>query len=342
MLQPLGISAEAEAVYVVLAPLKGATSKHLAELMALDRPQVVSSLEELRRLGLATELSAGHWQGFPLPEVVKALKVQRMSELELATFAADSLHSHLMAAAHSESDDIRIFVGREAITATMREMCDTAQESICMFDKPPYVEDRDATEEALTEVAPEWQALERGIHLRTIYHPGFDDDRLLELMLFAENGEDARTAPVPMKLVLVDSRTALIPSMQSYEPGHELRMSLVRHPLLVEALQWLFEAVWDASVPIVSASTANERDPRRQMLISLMMTGSTDNAIASTLGINVRSVRRWIAELMDDLRVTTRLQLGAALVRAEYARTRPTERPTPVPLDRASIYRNSA
>ena len=36
---------------------------------------------------------------------------------------------------------------------------------------------------------------------------------------------------------------------------------------------------------------------------------------------DVRSVRRWISELMDELGVTTRLQLGAAMVRAEYIRT---------------------
>ena len=123
-----------------------------------------------------------------------------------------------------------------------------------------------------------------------------------------------------MKLVIVDASVALIPSMRSYLPGHELRMSIVRHPLLVEALQWLFEAVWDTAVPIV-ASTYTENDPRRQMLLSLLMTGSTDQAIASNLGINVRSVRRWISELMDELGVTTRLQLGAAMVRAEYIRT---------------------
>ena len=29
------------------------------------------------------------------------------------------------------------------------------------------------------------------------------------------------TAPVPMKLILIDSHTALIPSMRSYNPGHE-------------------------------------------------------------------------------------------------------------------------
>jgi DNA-binding NarL/FixJ family response regulator len=56
------------------------------------------------------------------------------------------------------------------------------------------------------------------------------------------------------------------------------------------------------------------------MLISLLMTGSTDSAIANTLNINVRSVRRWISDLMDELGVSTRLQLGAALVRSDGLR----------------------
>ena len=125
-----------------------------------------------------------------------------------------------------------------------------------------------------------------------------------------------------MKLIIIDSHTALIPSMRSYTPGHELRASVVRHPLLVEALQWLFEAVWDAAVPIMT-SINSENDPRRQMLISLLMTGSTDSAIANTLNINVRSVRRWISDLMDELGVSTRLQLGAALIRSDGLRGEP-------------------
>ena len=67
-------------------------------------------------------------------------------------------------------------------------------------------------------------------------------------------------------------------------------------------------------------SFSADNDPRRQMLVSLLMTGSTDSAIANTLEINVRSVRRWISELMDELGVTTRLQLGAALVRSDGLR----------------------
>ena len=320
MLQPLGISAEAEAVYVALTPLGTATCDQLAQYTSIPGADLTTRLEELRRLGLATE-SGGLWRTLSLPEAAKALRAQRMAELEMASVAAESLHSHLLAASQSKDDDsIRIVIGREAILSLNRDLCAAAQKEICMFDKPPYVEDRGPTAEELSEDAPEWQALDRGLRLRTIYHPGFDADRLRELALFAGKGEESRTGPVPMKLIIVDAELAMIPSMRSYLPGHELRMSVVRHPLLVEALQWQFEAVWDTAVPII-ASSYTESDPRRQMLMSLLMTGSTDQAIASNLGINVRSVRRWIAELMDELGVSTRLQLGAAMVRAEHVRS---------------------
>lgn len=324
MLQPLGISPEGEAVYVVLAPMESATVPELADLASARTEHIEKQLEELRQLGLAAELSQGLWQALPLLDVVNALRAQRLSELETASVAAESLHSHLLAASESQADTIKIVVGREAIIAARRDLCNSAKKEVCAFDKPPYVQGRpNATAEKLREESPEWEVLERGKSLRCVYHPGFDADRLAELALFAAKGEKSRTAPVPMKLVLVDSQVALIPSMRSYRPGHELRASITRHPMMVEALQWLFETVWDASVPIITTGYTENNDPRRQMLISLLMTGSTDNAIATQLGINVRSVRRWISELMDELGVATRLQLGAALVRADTLKQGP-------------------
>ncbi|CAA9376721.1 MAG: hypothetical protein AVDCRST_MAG75-605 [uncultured Propionibacteriaceae bacterium] len=317
MLQPLGISAEAEAVYVLLAPLDSATPGELADLATRDEQQTIKRLEELRDLGLAAEVVRGLWQALPLLGVTSALRTQRLTEIETAAVAAESLQSHLLQASESHADNIKILVGRDSILAARKEICNAAKREICAFDKPPYVQGRpNANPDNLSEEAPEWQALDRGVALRAVYHPGFDSDRLSELALFAAKGEKSRTAPVPMKVVLVDSQVALIPSMRSYSPGHELRASITRHPMLVEALQWLFESVWDTSVPIVT-SGYSESDPRRKMLISLLMTGATDNAIATQLGVNVRSVRRWISELMDELGVGTRLQLGAALVRRE-------------------------
>lgn len=325
MLQSLGVSTEAEALYLVLAPLDKATPTELAELNNVTPETAQEGLAELQMLGLARPTGQGEWSPLSLLEAVRALRLQRLAEVDAAASAAESMYNRILAAAHNDAeDDINVLVGADAIIPVQVSICDNAKREICYFDKPPYVDSRhDSTPESLSASAPEWQALERGIVLRCVYHPGFDADRLSELSLFAARGEQSRTAQVPMKLLLVDGEVALIPSMRSYEPGQELRASLVRHPQLVEALVWLFEAVWDQSVPIM---TSTYNDPRRQMLVSMLMTGSTDGAIATQLGINVRSVRRWISELMDELGVTTRLQLGAALVRTDALKVRPPSR----------------
>ncbi len=321
MLQPLGISAEAEAVYLVLAPLEISSVADLASRCGSEPGHIQVQLSELKRLGLAAETAAGQWQALPLVDAAQSLRALRQSELDVATTAAETLQNHLLAAMPmSEGDGVTVLIGRDSIVAAHHELCDSTKKELCAFDKPPYVKPRpNATPVTLHEDSPEWKILDRGLSHRAVYHPGFDADRLSELQLFAAKGEKSRTAPVPMKLMLFDKQVAMIPSMRSYAPGHELRASVVRHPLLVEALQWLFEAVWDASVPIVTSAYA-EINPRRQMLIALLMTGSTDSAIATQLGINVRSVRRWISDLMDELGVSTRLQLGAALVRADSIR----------------------
>ena len=142
MLQPLGISAEAEAVYVALGPLRSASVAELARLTSSAPERVAETLDELRKLGLATDSSLGHWRALPLLDVVNQLKAQRLSEIELASVAAESLESHLLAAGASQADDVKIFVGRESIVAAHRELLDSARREICAFDKPPYAQAR--------------------------------------------------------------------------------------------------------------------------------------------------------------------------------------------------------
>ena len=161
MLQALGISAQAEAVYVALGPLPSASVVDLARLTSLTPETVVDTLEELRKLGLATDSSRGNWRALPLLDVINQLKAQRLSEIELASVAAESLESHLLAAGANQADDIKTLVGRQTIVAAHRELMDSARREICFFDKPPYAQARSTiTEEALS-IEPEWQALER-------------------------------------------------------------------------------------------------------------------------------------------------------------------------------------
>ena len=78
MLQSLGISAEAEALYLVLAPLSSARSSELAELTG-DRPRrgAAAPSSELRKLGLAAASGADAGRPLPLLDAVHTLKAQR-------------------------------------------------------------------------------------------------------------------------------------------------------------------------------------------------------------------------------------------------------------------------
>ena len=132
MLQPLGISAEAEAVYVALGPLPSGVGDRVG---AADRVNTGVRSRDPRgvaKLGLATDSSLGHWRALPLLDVVNQLKAQRLSEIELASVAAESLESHLLAAGTSQ-DDVKTLVGREAIVAAHRELLNSARREICVL-----------------------------------------------------------------------------------------------------------------------------------------------------------------------------------------------------------------
>ncbi|WP_182561805.1 helix-turn-helix domain-containing protein [Microlunatus kandeliicorticis] len=317
MLQALGVSPEAEACYTALFAFRRGADLDALSSTGRCPEELERDLQELERLGLAARMGS-EWQAIPLPEAVRVLKARRDAELESALQAADALHSRLLGSI-GNGDGLQSVMGPSEVQGMLNRICEEAKKEICGFDKPPYVTTRSATREWLEANSAEYQALNRGVELRGVYHPGFGPERLKEMSLFISHGERARTGDVPMKLVLVDHSVALIPAPSSYV-NREIRATLVRHPILVDALQSLFEAVWDRSVTIVAGQDGPRRDPRRGSLINLLMTGATDVAIAGQLGVTERSVRRWIAELMDELEVQTRLQLGAALARSEAMR----------------------
>ncbi len=127
---------------------------------------MAETLEELRKLGLATDSSLGHWRALPLLDVVNQLRAQRLSEIELASVAAESLESHLLAAGTTQADGVKSLVGRESIVAAHRELMDSARRGDLLLRQAAICAGPgEITEEALS-IEPEWQALERNVILR--------------------------------------------------------------------------------------------------------------------------------------------------------------------------------
>jgi DNA-binding CsgD family transcriptional regulator len=183
-----------------------------------------------------------------------------------------------------------------------------AREEICCLDKPPYL---DAPGTAATDL----ELLERGIACRTIYerasveHPG----GLHEVEQLLAGGQQARVLPsIPMKLYLVDRRHAVLPLQR--EPASVEAAVVVHAPALLAALSTLFEGLWERALPMhmpaapVQAGRRASVDEHR--LITLLLSGLTDEAIARQLALGYRTVQRHIAGLMSKLGAHTRFQAG--------------------------------
>jgi len=84
---------------------------------------------------------------------------------------------------------------------------------------------------------------------------------------------------------------------------------IVRNPMLISAFTTMFDYAWELAQPMPAARPDIARD---QQLLTLLASGFKDEAIARHLGWGVRTVRRRVAKLMDDLGAETRFQLGAA------------------------------
>ncbi|MFE7209596.1 helix-turn-helix domain-containing protein [Streptomyces sp. NPDC057611] len=102
------------------------------------------------------------------------------------------------------------------------------------------------------------------------------------------------------------------------EPTPEPSAVLVRPGALLDALIAFFESLWAGASPLVltedglDGAAVSDRTPPPEdlLLLSLLLTGLTDTAIAGQLGTSLRTVQRRIRDLIAFAGVRTRMQLA--------------------------------
>ena len=91
---------------------------------------------------------------------------------------------------------------------------------------------------------------------------------------------------------------------------------LVRAPALVALVRELFEQYWSRRHPAARGRPRRAgRRRRRPAVLRLLQLGLKDESIARQLGVSLRTVRRRIATLMDELGAQTRFQAGMEAAR---------------------------
>ncbi|MFC8701449.1 helix-turn-helix domain-containing protein [Streptomyces anulatus] len=308
----LGLTPEEADAYRLLVSVASATPTGLAELIGCDIRQVVGTLGRLEGRKLVTR-SLGDTARFvavPPAAALQALLTQRQNELDRAKLELDSLDEIYRAATlgHGAAEVVDVIHGTETIRERVGHIQLGARKEVMNLVKAPFFSSGNMTDDAV---------IDRGVRYRVIVErsmldggsPSFD-----EVIQARAAGEVVRIAEsVPLKLFIVDHELAVVPLLGSVNAAKAGAL-IVHECSLLDALIALFESEWEKAMPFVTsaggARSAPAIDDLGAQILSMLLTGFTDQAIATQLNTSMRTVQRRIRQMMDTAKAQNRMQLG--------------------------------
>ncbi|MER7769117.1 LuxR C-terminal-related transcriptional regulator [Kitasatospora sp. NPDC096140] len=172
--------------------------------------------------------------------------------------------------------------------------------------------------EAMSEALVRDRAmLERGVRIRTLYHhtARFNGPSQAYVAAASDLGAEYRTThELAGRLIIMDRETAFLPAA-----GPELGAAVVRDPSTVAYLYEMFELTWGQATPFQESTGREMEAVARELhstILRLLADGLKDEAIARRLGMSLRTARRHIAEILEQLGADSRFQAGVAASRA--------------------------
>ena len=253
-LAALGIDPATADVYeVVLQHGDTVDVATIASTRGVDEAVVVTSLEQLRNLGLVHRTADGgadHAPGYGAvdPRVaVSALVAARDEQLADARGAVAGLGS-LFDDGRRDADpsgSTTVLTGHAAVGDWYSRLQHRARHEFLAFDRPPYV--------VATNESVERGALGRGVHWRAIYTVASFTTvgSLQDIHRLGAHGEEARvTHDLPVKLAVVDRAVALVSVGPLDDPTAPPEALVTESPALIAALCDLFESRWRTALPV--------------------------------------------------------------------------------------------
>jgi DNA-binding CsgD family transcriptional regulator/predicted transcriptional regulator len=298
-----GVDPFDEAVYrAVLAQHTVAPADLVAELgHSADR--IARSLDRLREHGLVGRMSGTKrlYAAVDPHTAVEALIRTRANELDGVRRATAELSALFASAQVSGTEEVEITTGAEALGRWFVRLQQEAREEVITLDRPPY---------ALTTSNPvEATALTRGVTYRAIYAPEALEwpGVLGDIRELVRHGEEARVLPgVRIKLAIADRRLALMPLSLDMT---DVRAAVIRPSTLLDGLIDLWELCWSKALPL-DAPADDPLSEEDRDLLTLLVSGLKDEAIARQLGWSVRTMRRRMSHLHELLGAANRFQAG--------------------------------
>jgi DNA-binding CsgD family transcriptional regulator/sugar-specific transcriptional regulator TrmB len=288
----------------------------------LPADQVTRSIRmlEQNRLLAAAAGSTDLW--LPIsPEVAAARVVEPMEDV-IRTYkhSAESTRERLlqlMPAYLARSGDalppgrlsVETVTDVDEVRILIRDASDRCSQEL-MTVHPSIRRDPNASEGALSQ---NLEIINRGIRMRVLYQHTVRADLTMNsyASTLVSAGAQIRTADqLTERMLIFDRRTVFIPKwlQRDQVPG----AVIVREPVLVSFLCSLFEQFWLTAVPFGSDGPGygGATDDLRRSVLRLLAQGLKDEGVARKLGMSVRTCRRHIAVLMQELGAESRFEAG--------------------------------
>lgn len=318
----LGFDAAEESIYRLALRSSGGTLASLAASAPLRTGELRETLARLSAVGLV-ELRGDHVVAHPPQEALARLvnaesrKVRtRSAQLEAVRGLLPSLSAEHLAATAPQGDRVSVEVLEGGdIAQLIRSLSANSSGDLLWMRPDPW------------NVVPgheidDWvvDQLRIGRRSRAIYSVDGLRRSPDVLRLRADAGEQVRLLrQVPTRLAILGGSAALI--AEKFDVLDDRRLVL-RHQSMVAALCLMFEGLWEKATPVPGLS-GQHSDPGaddRRLLLDQLVGGAKDEQIARALGLSVRTVRRRVAALLDELGAGSRFQAGVEAVRRGWVR----------------------
>lgn len=318
LLDLVGLTADDEDLYLRLLRSSGSSVRNLSE--ATGRPESLLE-EELRRFvqaGLVRVVdgvvrTVGPEMAFGPVLTAEAARVQGEAErLEVARSRLPKLVAEHASSRDRQGRPVQAEVVEAGdFVAMFAALCERAQGDLCWLRPDQWQLSTAGDMNALVR-----DLIAQGRSSRAIYPAAALEKAPDALRDRAELGEHVRLLDaVPSRMAVVVGAAVLLPEQWGVPTGRRL---LVQEPAVVEGFMALFDAMWERSVSVPGLDEgggAAAGMQARRLLLQQLAAGAKDENIARALGMSLRTVRRRVADLMDDLGVDSRFQAGVEAVR---------------------------
>jgi sugar-specific transcriptional regulator TrmB/DNA-binding CsgD family transcriptional regulator len=323
MLSYFGISEETQRLYMAMLAYPSHGIDDLAKILGVSRQFVKEGLESLATAKLiSTEPDdSSQWRvSDPQSGLLSLLEAReeelqrQQSQLHEAKTAIAELVLDISAnkslAAHTIGVD-RV-VGVEAVRDRLDALSKSCQSEVWSFN--PGGPQTDAGMRAARALSEE--TLARGIDMRCIYLESAKNEELTRrhIQWIADEGAQVRLSlTLPTRMLIIDRSIAVVPIDSEDTASGAL---VITERGIVSNMIALYGCYWKTAKPL---STQRKRDgaglsEQDLAAITLWAQGCTDSAVARSLGVSERTIRRIHDRLTEYLGSGSRFQSGARAV----------------------------